>query len=216
MKKRYLLLLLLLSVCLVGCGTKIEDGYDAKMNYIENSNKSSFVDLAIAYVKSVTTEVNLGYELKFYSTNTLYLVPVGDRFYKSGGESCVMLDSSGKSPYSDGWNYAYVGVIYNGQGFNYFFIAEDKSGHGLSFMTYKELLDNGTNHIYVSKDDENYSSVVKDKKIAMNTMLHDALVSTYKDKENHFTDKGYTFSGADDILSLTERKYIRIYGKCKD
>ena len=212
MKKRNIVILLLFAISLVGCGSR----NDLKKNYIENSKKASFVDIAMTYINSVSNEVNMGYELSFFSTDTLYLVPIGDIYYKFGGSSCVIVESGGKSPYSDNWKYAYVGVIYNGEGYQYFFVAEDESGHGISFMTSKELVDNGHKHIYASKDDENYSSVVKDSKIAMNANLHDALVKAYKDKENHFTDNGYTISGAEDMLSLTGRRYIRIYGKCNN
>lgn len=99
--------------------------------YISSSRKSAFVDTASGYIDSVRTKVNQGTSLQFYDVNKLYLVPVGN----DAAVSCVSVESGGKSPFSDYWAFAYVGVTYNGTGYNYYFIGKDGSGQGINFVS---------------------------------------------------------------------------------
>ncbi len=120
-------------------------------SYIQNSRKSAYVDSAVAYVDAVKNKASEGDKLRFYATDTLYMIPVGHE----DGKSCVSVESGGQSPFSDTWNYAYVGVVYTGKGFNYFFIGEDGAGQGVQFLTRKELAEHGTDYIYSEKGDAN-------------------------------------------------------------
>ena len=113
-------------------------------SYIQNSRKSAYVDTAVAYADAVMKEVNGGKNLRLYSTSTLYMIPVGH----VEGTSCVTVESGGQSPFSDQWYYAFIGVTYNGKGYNYYFIGQDGAGQGVSFIDKKELTDNGTDYIY--------------------------------------------------------------------
>ena len=113
-------------------------------SYIQNSRKSAYVDTAVGYMDSVMKEVNASKDLRFYSTDTLYLVSVGH----DKAHSCVTVESGGQSPFSDEWKYAYVGVTYDGKGYSYYFISEDMAGQGISFIDKKELTDEGTDYIY--------------------------------------------------------------------
>ena len=113
-------------------------------SYIQNSRKSAYVDTAVAYADAVMKEVNGGKNLRLYSTNTLYMIPVGH----DKTPSCVTLESGGQSPFDDMWRYAYVGVTYDGKGYNYYFIGEDKAGQGISFIDKKTLTDDGTDYLY--------------------------------------------------------------------
>ena len=106
-------------------------------SYIQNSRKSAYVDTAVAYTDAVMKEVNAGKNLRLYSTNTLYMIPVGH----DGTQSCVTLESGGQSPFDDKWRYAYVGVTYDGKGYNYYFMGEDNAGQGISFIDKKTLTD---------------------------------------------------------------------------
>ena len=136
--------------------------------YIQNSRKSAYVDTAAAYVDAVRNKVNEAANMKFYSTDTLYMVPVGHESSKS----CVSVETGGQSPFSDKWNYAYVGVTYSGEGYDYYFIAEDGAAQGVPFMDQKTLTKEGTSKIYSSTSDTEYSSNVGDT-------LHTALVNIY-------------------------------------
>ena len=115
-------------------------------SYIQNSRKSAYSDTAVQYADAVIKEVNGGKNFRLYSTTTLYMIPVGHEKDKS----CVTLESGGQSPFSDQWNYAYIGVTYDGKGYNYYFIGEDMAGQGISFIDKKTLTDDGTDYIYSS------------------------------------------------------------------
>ena len=56
MKKR-LLLFILISICVVGCGKKdlVEESVN---NYILNSKKAAFIDTAVAFSDKIMMEVN--------------------------------------------------------------------------------------------------------------------------------------------------------------
>ena len=114
--------------------------------YIQNSRKSAYVDTASAYIDAVRTKVNEASDLKLFSTETLYMIPVGNK----ASESCVSVESGGKSPFSDEWSYAYVGVTYSGSGYNYFFISEDANGQGLPLVSQDTLSKEGNDYIYSS------------------------------------------------------------------
>ena len=113
-------------------------------SYIQNSRKSAYADTAVQYADAVIKEVNGGKQFRLYSTNTLYMIPVGHEKDKS----CITLESGGQSPFSDAWRYAYVGVTYDGKGYSYYFIGEDAAGQGVNFIDKKTLTDDGTDYIY--------------------------------------------------------------------
>ena len=113
-------------------------------SYIQNSRKSAYVDTAVGYMDAVMKEVNSSKNLRFYSTDTLYMVAVGH----DKKNSCVTVESGGQSPFSDTWKYAYVGVTYDGKGYSYYFMAEDGAGQGIGFIDKKTLTDDGTDYIY--------------------------------------------------------------------
>ena len=202
-------------------------------DYVEKTRKENYVDTAMAYVKAVTTKVNEGRYMQLFSTDTLYLIPVGDKLYDANGGdsnvSCVAVESGGLSPFSSTWNYAYVGVIYNGMGYEYYFVAEDGAGYGLTFMTLKELMDDGVSHIYISTRDEGYTNSENNPNMmAMTSSLHDALAKAYRDKKNHITgtcdveNPGCTpynldINSQDDMLAFAGGRYqIKIYGTCRE
>ena len=111
--------------------------------YISSSRKSAMVDTADGYIKAVMTKVNEAKDLKFFDTNTLYLVPVGHE----DGKSCSPLEKGGASPFHDEWRYAYVGVTYNGSGYTYYFMAKDGSNQGINFVEQSVLAKNGGDEV---------------------------------------------------------------------
>ena len=136
--------------------------------YIQNSRKSAWVDTSVAYVKSTVNKVNEGGKLQFFTEKVLYMVPVGHE----AANSCVSVESGGQSPFSDKWRYAYVGVVYNGKGYDYYFIGEDGAGQGIKFTTQKDLNDKGTDNMYSVtevKDNTGYKVLADKYKTEVNT-----------------------------------------------
>ena len=128
------------SICLIvtGCGkdsNKNEDNDSDKkaQEYILETRKKTYVSIASQYVMSVMTEVNVASNFKFFDEDVLYLVKVGH------DEGCVSLEIDGKSPFNDKWKYAYVGVVYKGYGYDYYFMSKDESGYGIAFSKYNDL-----------------------------------------------------------------------------
>ncbi len=144
--------------------------------YISNSRKSAFADSAVGYIDSTRNMVNQAQKVSFFDVNTLYLVPVGH----DETLSCVSLEKGGVSPYSDTWDYAYVGVTYSGTSYNYYFIAKDGSNQGINFVSQDELADK-TGDLVVSGSNE--------------LRNYDALKTQYAQKT---TDKIYLMQAPDE------------------
>ncbi len=106
--------------------------------YISNSRKSAFAQSASGYIDDTRNMVNQATKVQLFDVNTLYLIPVGHE----DGKSCVAVEKGGRSPFSDTWEYAYVGVTYNGKNYNYYFVAKDGSNQGINFVSQKDLADN--------------------------------------------------------------------------
>ena len=123
--------------------------------YISSSRKSAMVDTADGYIKAVMTKVNEAKDLKFFDTDTLYLVPVGH----DDAKSCSPLEKGGASPFNDTWKYAYVGVTYNGNGYTYYFTAKDGSNQGINFVEQSVLAKEGGDRV---KDGSEMSAVALD------------------------------------------------------
>ena len=124
--------------------------------YIQNSRKSAYVDTAVAYVDAVRNKVNEAAKIKFYATDTLYMIPVGHET----ANSCISVETGGQSPFSDQWHYAYVGVTYDGSGYNYYFIGEDGAAQGLPFLDQTTLAKEGTDKIYSQASNNDNSEAV--------------------------------------------------------
>ncbi len=96
--------------------------------YISNSRKSSYIDTAKNVVSGARNIANEG-KLGMYDTNTTYYIPA----------SYIKTENSLKSPYGD-FTEAYIGVIFDGKGYNYFWISNDTSGQGVNKVTSVDLL----------------------------------------------------------------------------
>ncbi len=103
--------------------------------YISNSRKNAFISTAQAYITAVRNKVNQGDELQLYDENVFYLIQVGP----DKNKSVVSLEKGGTSPFNNTWDYAYVGVVYTGEGYIYFFMARDESGQGIALTREDEL-----------------------------------------------------------------------------
>ena len=154
MKKNFLLFLLLFSTFMVGCSVSSNRSAN---NYLLESKKNAYIDVALSFVSSVRTKVNEGKQLLIYDTEVLYMIPVGNESSKT----CVN-DSYTRSPFSDTWNFAFVGVRYVGDGYNYYYISEDGEGYGITFASQKKLLDS-KNIVNEDGIDKELSTYLKEK-----------------------------------------------------
>ena len=167
MNKKGFTLIELLAVIII-LGVLMIIAIPSVTTYIQNSRKSAWVDTSVAYVKSTVNKVNEGGKLQFFTEKVLYMVPVGHE----AANSCVSVESGGQSPFSDKWRYAYVGVVYNGKGYDYYFIGEDGAGQGIKFTTQKDLNDKGTDNMYSVtevKDGTGYKVLADKYKTEVNT-----------------------------------------------
>ena len=93
--------------------------------YINNSRKSAYVDTAKEIVAGTRNLVNEG-KLGMYDTNTTYYIPA----------KYVNTENALKSPYGEFTDdSAYVGVIYDGKGYKYYWISTDDAGQGVKKIT---------------------------------------------------------------------------------
>ena len=97
--------------------------------YISDSRKNAYVDTAKEIVGGARNIVNGG-KLEMYATDTTYYIPT----------SCVKTENASKSPYGD-FTEAYIGVIYDGKGYKYYWISVDDAGQGVSEITPIDKLD---------------------------------------------------------------------------
>lgn len=147
-------------------------------NVIINSRKIAYLDTAKMYVYAIRNEVNMGMNIQLFTNNTLLLIPVGGNSY------CGKLESGGSSPFSNGWNYAYVGVTYDGNGYSYYFISEDDKTNGIPFVAYNKLVDEDITIIYDKHNDVITNEVANKLKelysVESNTTLDENTVELLK------------------------------------
>ena len=162
MKKFYLLITIICIFSLTGCG-EIKRETDIVNDYISNAKISAWVDTGSNYIKSTINLVNEGRKLLLFSSDILYMIPVGN----DANKSCVKVEYGADSPFSNSWNYAYVGVAYNSIVGNYshYFIAEDGAGYGVNLLTRKEFMSNGNNLMYFnsSRDNKDFGDYLTQK-----------------------------------------------------
>ena len=143
----------------------------------------------------------MGAKLRLYSTKTIYFLPVG------GKKDCGVLESGGSSPFTNGWNYAFVGVTYVGTGYNYYYISEDDQTNGVPLLSIIELTEGDTSKIYNSH---------------INNVITDEISNKLKELYNTSENKTYTTDLPEDLKEILTpedepiEKYIFISGNsCK-
>ena len=156
MNKKKIIFVILCMFLLVGCGDKktvVEKelaNMDSVKEYQLNAKKAAYIDTLVTFAKATVNKVNEGSKLQFYSENYLYMVPVGEV-----GSYCVPVEIGGRSPFEAGWNYAYIGVVYTGVGYDYYLIGEDTKGNGVPFLTVRESNKNGVDYMYLDGKGQN-------------------------------------------------------------
>ena len=107
----------------------------AVTTYINSSRKSAYIDNVKQYISAASTAVNSGGNIEFFDEETLLMVPVGP----DEAKSIVKLEKGGQSPYSSTYYFAYVGIVYDGENYDYFFTAVDNAGQGLAMAKQKDI-----------------------------------------------------------------------------
>ena len=110
-------------------------------SYISDSRKSAYVNTAKEIVSGAGTIVNEG-KLRMYGTSTTYYIP----------SSYIKTENSSKSPYGD-FVQAYVGVIYDGNGYEYYWISADEAGQGVDEVMLIDNLDTSDIKSNINPDD---------------------------------------------------------------
>ncbi len=96
--------------------------------YISDSRKEAYINTAKQYIKGATNRVNTG-ELDMFDPETTYYIPV----------SAIKLESGGESPYGK-FTQAYISVIYDGDGYKYYWISVDSTGQGVGELKLSDNL----------------------------------------------------------------------------
>ena len=99
--------------------------------YISDSRKKAYVDTAKEAISGARTLVNSG-KLNIFDEEVSYYIPI----------KCIPSENGFKSPYGEfEENGAYVGVIFDGNGYKYYWISNDVSGQGINIVTSFDDLD---------------------------------------------------------------------------
>ena len=128
-KKNGFTLIELLAVIII-LGVLMIIAIPAVTSYISNSRKSSYITSAKEIIGGARTLVNSG-RLGMYDTSVTYYIPV----------SIIPSENGTRSPYGD-FTEAYIGVIYDGQGYKYYWISNDTAREGIPEVTAMDKLDN--------------------------------------------------------------------------
>ena len=129
-KKKGFTLIELLAVIII-LGILMIIAIPSVTKYINDSRKSAYVDTAKEIVSGTRNLVNEG-KLGMYDTGTTYYIPA----------KYVNTENSLKSPYGEFTDEsAYVGVIYDGQGYKYYWISSDDTGQGIPNVKLVDKLD---------------------------------------------------------------------------
>ena len=127
-KKKGFTLIELLAVIII-LGVLMIIAIPSVTSYIQNSRKSSYVNTAREIVSGARTVVNEG-KLEMYSPDTTYYIPA----------SYIKTENGLRSPYGE-FTEAYVGVIFTGTSYTYYWISTDSTGTGVKGIIKADNLD---------------------------------------------------------------------------
>lgn len=125
-KKKAFTLIELLAVIII-LGILMIIAIPSVTTYISNSRKKAYISDANAYIQAATILVNKG-DIDVYNPDISYFIP---------GE-CLKTETGDTSPYGD-WKTRYVGVIYTGEGYKYYWTSTDTSKMGIDLTSQQEL-----------------------------------------------------------------------------
>ena len=149
--------------------------------YISDSRKSSYIDTAREIIGGARNMVNDG-RLGMFDTNSTYYIPV----------SCIKTENASKSPYGE-FTKAYIGVIYDGKGYKYYWISVDDAGQGVRNITPLDKLD--TDDIESDLQDSDIEGVVTTTGIGSRSEIKILNCSTNTfDRQYHIDDTSHNVS----------------------
>ncbi len=149
--------------------------------YINDSRKSAYIDTAKEIVSGTRNVVNEG-NLGMYDTNTTYYIPA----------KYVNTENGLKSPYGEFTDKsAYVGVIYDGKGYKYYWISADDAGQGIDEVTPADKLE--TDDIKSDLNPEDIYDIVKATGIG--DRLNIKVLNTDGSWENYNADNNVSEDG---------------------
>lgn len=178
---RYTIFALIVLILIVGClyfllankeESEKKDNSNNQDNVSNENNNNQddtinrdnlFTNVLENYIIAVRMKINEASDFRFYDTRKILMIPVGNI-----DNTCVTLEQGENSPYSSKWNYAYVGVIFTGEGYEYYMIAKDGANYGISFVSYTEK-----NNTVVEKDiNKEYDSLLTSKYSITSNDIH--------------------------------------------
>lgn len=127
-RKRGFTLIEILAVIII-LGILVIIAIPAVTKYIEGSRRSAYIDTAKQIISGARNMVNDG-KMDLYNTDVTYYVPI----------SCIKSENDKKS-INGKFTLAYVGVVYDGKGFNYYWTSVDGEGEGIKELTSYDELD---------------------------------------------------------------------------
>ena len=183
-KKAFTLIELLAVIIILGILMII--AIPAVTSYISESRKSAYIDSARELIAGTRNLVNTG-KLNTYDADTTYYVPT----------KCIPTETGGQSPYGE-FTQAYIGVIYEGDNFRYYWISVDDSGHGISKITPYNKLD--TDNIESNLKESDITNIVTTTGIGNRSEIKILNCDTKKwDTQYHLDDIGDNYWD-DDIV----------------
>ena len=113
--------------------------------YISNSRKSSYIDTARAIIDGARNKVNEG-NLNIFDPSVTYYLP----------SSCIKTENGTKTPYGE-LTEAYIGVTYDGNGYDYYWTSTDTAQMGIKNLTSydklkEELIESGVKDTDIKTD----------------------------------------------------------------
>lgn len=182
-------------------GNNVNDNgdIDNEESTVISAKKVAYVNVISSYIDGARMKVNMGFDYRFYDTEVLYLIPVGN-------DKCIEDEVGTGSPFGERWEYAYVGVTYDGNIYNYFAVAKDSSGMGINYVSSSSL-------------DSLGKSLVVDKNSLATLDLATVYSSSNVEKYAYVADSEYLsvdeVSGLRDVLELSSRDRVIIVSNCE-
>ena len=100
--------------------------------YINDSRKSSYISTAKNTIDGARNLIHSG-DFMLNDKDTTYYIPA----------NYIKTDNSLRTPYGE-FTEAYVGVVFNGDSYSYYWISNDSSGQGVKDITKLDKLDNNS------------------------------------------------------------------------
>ncbi len=97
--------------------------------------KNELVNAALVSILEIRNEVNRSEKPMSYEEGVFYLIKINH----VKENACVWIERDGQSPFNDTWNYNYVGITYDGDGYSYYYMGQDASGYGVDLVSEIEL-----------------------------------------------------------------------------